>query len=195
MLQAENAHILLMPMRDELERPEEILDRMELEDGDLVADLGAGVGYYTLRLARRVAPSGVVFAVDVQQGMLDQLEQRAADQGVRGIYPVLGKHDDPILPAGKIDWILLVDVYHEIQEPAAMLEKIKQALAPGGRVALLEYRAEQEDGVMPAFIPREHKMTIEEVLSEWLPAGFELVERLEFLPAQHYFIFKVAGGS
>jgi ubiquinone/menaquinone biosynthesis C-methylase UbiE len=165
---------------------------MKLQSGQLVADLGAGVGWYSLRIAKRVAPSGAVFAVDVQQGMLDQLQARMKEAGVRNIYPVLGGEADPMLPEGKMDWILLVDVYHELAQPQAMLAKIRQALAPEGKVALVEYRAEQDPATLPVRIPRDHQMTIAEVLREWLPAGFELVEFHEFLPAQHYFIFRKA---
>lgn len=191
-LPAEMADILLMEGREETEQPEKVLDTMELEDGDLVVDLGCGNGFYTLRLAKRIAPHGHVFAVDIQQGMLDQLIERKNEAGLKNIYPVLGEPDDPNLPPGKADWILLVDVYHEFAQPEAMLAKIKDALAPDGKVALLEYRAEetQDPELMPQFIPRDHKMTVEEVMTEWTPAGFELVERHEFLPAQHFFVFE-----
>ena len=191
-LPAEMAGILLSEGREETEQPEKILDRMNLKDGDLIVDLGCGNGFYTLRLAPRVAPHGHVLAVDIQQGMLDQLADRRAQTEFTNIYPILGKPDDPLLPLGKADWILMVDVYHEFAEPEKMLAKIREALAPDGKVALLEYRAEedQDPEKMPAMIPRDHKMTVEEVMREWTPAGFKLVERLEFLPAQHYFIFE-----
>ncbi len=191
-LPAEMAEILLSEGRETTEQPEKILDKMELKDGDLVVDLGCGNGFYTLRVAKRVGPHGHVFAVDVQQGMLDQMQERQQEAGLRNIYSILGEFDDPHLPPGKIDWLLLVDVYHEFSNPEAMLEKIKECLAPGGKVALLEYRAEedQDPELMPQMIPRDHKMTVDEVMREWIPAGFKLVERLEFLPAQHYFIFE-----
>lgn len=194
MLPADRAAILLRADREALERPEEILDKMALKPGQLVADLGAGVGWYTQRIAKRVAPHGAVFAVDVQQGMLDQMQARLKDAGIRNVYPVLSGDDDPRLPPGKMDWVLLVDVYHELQKPQEMLAKLREALAPGGRVALVEYRAEQDPAKLPVRIPRDHQMTIAEVLREWLPAGFELVEFHEFLPAQHFFVFRKAGG-
>lgn len=192
-LPAERAGILLSPARDALEEPEKTLDALGLKDGDIVADIGCGNGYYSLRLAERIAPHGHVFAVDIQQGMLDQMIARMADAEIYNIYPILSSTTDPYLPPGKIDWVLLVDVYHEFSDPQPMLAKIKEALAPKGRVALLEYRAEQDPATIPFPIPRDHKMTVEEVMSEWTPAGFELAERLEFLPAQHLFIFRVAG--
>ncbi|MGE0102828.1 MAG: class I SAM-dependent methyltransferase [Blastocatellales bacterium] len=189
-LPAERAAILLSEFREKYERPEEMIDRMNLKDGDLVADLGAGLGYYSLRLARRVGPRGAVFAVDIQQGMLDQLQGRMKEAAIRNIYPILGDIADPKLPPGKMDWILLVDAYHEFGQPEQMLAMIREALAPDGRVALIEYRAEQDPKEFPLQIPRDHKMSAMEVLSEWLPAGFELVEYHSFLPLQHYFVFR-----
>jgi len=174
----------------------EVLDRMGLVDGDLVADVGAGLGWYSLAMADRVAPNGTVFAVDVQRGMLDRLEQRMEEAGVANVRPVLGRPENPLLPPGKIDWVVLVAAYHEFSRPRAMLARIKESLAPGGRVALLEYRAEQDlSGVFESTPPpsRLHFMSIGDVLSEWTEAGFELEERAEFLPAQHLFIFKAAG--
>jgi len=157
-----------------------------------VADIGCGNGFYSLRVAERIGPHGTVFAVDVQQGMLDQLQVRMADAGARNIYPILGEFTDPNLPPGKMDWVLLVDAYHEFADPQAMLAKIKASLAPDGKVALLEYRAEQEDLGAPIKIPRDHKMTKDEVMREWVPAGFELVDQPTFLPAQHLFIFEAS---
>jgi uncharacterized protein (TIGR01244 family) len=186
----EQAGILLMEGRVELEQPDKTLDFMGLKDGDVVADIGAGNGFYTLRLAERVAPSGKIYAQDIQQGMLDQLGERAEEAGAENIEMILGSATETNLPDASVDWVLLVDVYHEFSEPEAMLESIKKCLKPGGKVLLLEYRAEQTDDVMPVFIPRDHKMTVEEVMSEWTAAGFALVERREFLPAQHLFVFQ-----
>ncbi len=195
MLKPEQAAILLSEMRVELEQPDKTLDFMNLQEGDVVADVGCGNGFYTLRLAERVGAKGKVFAQDIQQGMHDQLAKRAEEAGIKNIELILGTETDPKLPEASIDWAMLVDVYHEFSKPEPMLEGLKKALKPGGKVALLEYRAEQTDDVMPAFIPRDHKMTIEEVMTEWTAAGFALVERREFLPAQHLFIFQAADGD
>lgn len=188
-LPAERAGILLLDSRDELEHPETTLDLMQLKDGDVVADLGCGNGYYTLRVAKRVAPSGRVLAVDIQQGMLDQLKSRMDEAGVANVESILGDPDDPKLPDGSVDWVLMVDVYHEFAEPQAMLAKIRRCLKPGGKVALLEYRKEQDPATIAFPIPMDHKMSVGEVLSEWTPAGFQLIERVEVLPAQHIFFF------
>ena len=176
--------------REDTERPEIVLKAMKLEDGDVVADLGAGTGFYTRRLARAVGPSGKVWANDIQPEMLDRLEELAAKEGIANVVTVLGTETDPKLPAGTFDWILLVDVYHEFQQPEPMLEKIRKALKPDGKVALVEYRAE---GDTAAHIHELHKMSVEQVLAEWLPAGFRHVETIEELPTQHLFIFAAKG--
>lgn len=184
----EGADWLEREHREELEKPEVVLAAMNLKDGDLVADLGAGTGFFTRRMARAVAPTGKVYATDIQPQMLERLEASAAQEGITNIVTVLGTETDPKLPRGMFDWILLVDVYHEFQQPEPMLAKMREALKPGGRVALVEYRAE---GDTAAHISAAHKMTVEQVLAEWKPAGFELVETIEELPSQHLFIFTV----
>jgi predicted methyltransferase len=175
--------------RDEEQRPDEVIRTMGLTDGDVVADIGCGTGYFSRPMARAVAPSGRVYAVDVQPEMLRLLEERLQDEGLVNVEPVLGTNDDPRLPAESVDWILLVDVYHEFQQPKAMLAKMREALKPDGRVALLEYRLE---GLSAIHIKADHRMSPDQVLREWKPAGFRLVERLEFLPTQHFFVFEKA---
>jgi predicted methyltransferase len=172
--------------REEEQRPAEIIRTMGLKDGDLVADLGCATGYFARRMARAVAPRGRVYAVDIQPEMLDLLKRRAAEEGVANIVPVLGETDDPKLLPGTIDWVLLVDVYHELQQPKATLAHVRKALAPGGRVAVIEYRLE---GTSALHIREEHRMSPQQVLAEWEPAGFRLVARHEFLPTQHFFVF------
>ena len=135
----EMADALLGDWRD---RHFETMDRMGLRDGQRVVDLGAGPGLYTLPLARRIAPSGVVYAVDIQQGMLDLLRSRAEDQEISNVVLVLGAENDPRLPKKNIDWIFLQDTYHEMTNPKAMLIKMKESLSPGGRVVLIELRLE-----------------------------------------------------
>lgn len=173
--------------RDKLEKPEVVIEAMHLKDGDVVADLGCGTGFFTRRIARAVAPSGKVYAEDIQPQMLDLLKKYVAEEGITNVIPVLGTETDPKLPRGRMDWILLVDVYHEFQEPAPMLAKIREALKPGGRIALVEYRA--EDPSVAPDIPPPHRMSIEQILREWEPAGFEMVERIETLPSQHLLVF------
>ncbi len=172
--------------RDREQRPDEVIRAMGLRDGQVVADVGAGTGYFTRRLAKAVAPSGRVYAVEIQPEMLALLAQGVDKAGLRNVVPGLGTGEDPKLPAGGIDRILLVDVYHELQQPKAMLAKMREALAPDGKVALIEYRLE---GSSAEHIRREHRMSVKQVLEEWEPAGFRLLERHEFLPTQHFFVF------
>ena len=174
------------------EQPGAVLDAMGLQPGDVVSDIGCGSGYYARRMARRVAPGGRVYCVDIQQEMLDIMQQLAERDGVAGIIPVLGDVDDPKLPAGEVDWIILADVYHEMSDYEAMLAGMHASLAPGGRVALLEYRIEDGTGDN---LKSDHAMSVRQVLAEWLPAGFALAELHEFLPGQHLFIMKVAGDT
>jgi ubiquinone/menaquinone biosynthesis C-methylase UbiE len=176
---------LTRPEREAEEHPSVALDEIGIAPGSTVADIGAGVGYYSLLLARRVGPGGKVYANDIQQAMLDRLEARARAGGFKNIIPVLGVEDDPKLPANSVDVALLVDVYHEFSKPQAMLRHLRESLKPAGRLVLLEYRA--EDPNVP--IRPEHKMTVKQVVAELKPEGFRLVKRSEKLPWQHILIF------
>jgi ubiquinone/menaquinone biosynthesis C-methylase UbiE len=175
--------------REEEQRPEEIIRTMGLKDGDVVADFGCGTGYFARRMARAVAPRGLVYAVDIQPEMLELLKQRVLKEEITNVVPVLATVDDPKLPAGALDWVLLVDVYHELQQPRATLARLREALAPKGRVALVEYRLL---GPSALHIRPEHRMSPEQVMAEWVPAGFRLVATHEFLPTQHFFVFEKA---
>ena len=175
--------------RDEEQRPDEVIRTMGLRDGDVVADVGAGTGYFTRRLAWAVAPRGRVYAVEIQPEMIALLKQGVEKAGLTNVVPVLGTAEDPRLPPAALDWILLVDVYHELQQPKAVLAKMREALKPTGRVALVEYRLE---GPTALHIRKEHRMSPKQVLAEWEPAGFRLAARHEFLPTQHFFVFEKA---
>ena len=124
------------------EEPDIALDELKLVKGSTVADVGAGSGYMTVKMASRVGPTGKVYANDIQPEMLTLLRQRLAKEHVTNVETVLGTTNDPRLPAGAIDLILLVDVYHEFSEPQLMLRHMREALKPGGRLVLLEYRKE-----------------------------------------------------
>ena len=176
--------------RAELEKPELVLAAMELRPGMTVAEIGAGTGFFSRRLAKAVGPTSKVYAVDIQPEMLDLLETYAAKEGITNIVRVQGTETDPKLPARGVDRILLVDVYHELQKPKPMLARIRDSLAPGGTVTLVEYRLE---GDSASHINIQHRMSVEQVLAEWTAAGFELIERLETLPSQHLFIFAAGG--
>jgi FkbM family methyltransferase len=176
---------LVRPEREEEERPDDLLDGLALRPGDVVADVGAGVGYFSLRIARRVGASGKVLAVDIQPQMLELLERNRKAAGIANIETVLGTETDPRLAPESVDLVLMVDVYHEFSKPAEMMEKIRAALKPSGRMVLVEYRG--EDPSVP--IRPLHKMTERQVLDEVIPMGFRHVETLGMLPRQHVIVF------
>jgi predicted methyltransferase len=173
------------PSREAEEHPSEIIGALDLKVGDVVAEVGCGTGYVSRLLARAVGPTGRVYAEDIQLEMLALTAKLAAAAGLTNIVPVLGTPTDPRLPPHALRWVVLVDAYHEFQHPEPMLVQIRKSLAPGGEVALVEYRAEGESA---AQIKAEHRMSSEQVLAEWRRGGFELVRQLEILPAQHLFI-------
>ena len=183
----DNASWLERPGRDAEDRPEFVIEVMNLKPGDVVADIGAGTGYFSRRLARAVGPAGKVYAVDITEEMLEQLREYAARDAITNIVPILGSETDPKLPDGKISKMLLVDVYHEFQNPSAMLAAIKRDLAPKGRVFLVENRLE---GDTAKHVRREHRMSVKDITSEWGAAGFRIVERHDDLPSQHFFVLE-----
>jgi ubiquinone/menaquinone biosynthesis C-methylase UbiE len=178
-------HWLERSERELEEQPELALDLIGVRPGMIVADVGAGVGYFSLRMAKRVGPSGRVYAEDVQPEMLELLRQRAEKAQATNIETILGTEADPKLPAGALDLVLLVDVYHEFSQPQQMLRHIRAALKPAGRLVLLEYR--KEDPHIP--IRPEHKMSVAEVKAEVEPEGYKLEKVLKDLPRQHILIF------
>jgi len=176
------------PEREHEENPDLALDALDIRAGMVVADVGAGTGYMSLRLAQRVGPSGKVYANDLQPEMLRRLRENAAKARIANIETVLGQETDPKLPVGRMDLVLLVDVYHEFSEPQRMLRKIREALKPDGRLALLEYR--KEDPSIP--IRPEHKMSVSEVRTELEAEGFHLNPPIETLPRQHILVLTKA---
>jgi SAM-dependent methyltransferase len=183
---AGGADWLMRPERAREEEPAKALDLVGIRRGMAVADIGAGAGYFSLRLAERVGSEGKVYANDIQPRMLELLRVNARKAKAENIELVLGTATDPNLPPGSIDLALLVDVYHEFSQPQAMLDGIRAALKDDGRLVLLEYR--KEDPAVP--IRFEHKMSIDEVKQELAPAGFLLDEVLHDLPRQHVLIFR-----
>ncbi len=177
---------LVRPERIEEEHPDQALDALQIQPGATVADIGAGVGYFTWRLAERVGPAGIVYGQDIQQEMLDQLVKNMRDRHLSNVRPVLGSFDDPKLPKNSLDLVLLVDVYHEFSEPVKMVDRIRESLKPGGRLVLLEYRG--EDPKVP--IRPEHKMTLRQVREEIEPQGLKFDQAIEILPQQHIIIFR-----
>lgn len=176
--------------RDEREREEATdlsLRLIEVRRGSVVADIGAGSGYYSTRLARLVGPDGRVYANDIQQAMLDIIRGRIERERLSNIELVLGTPTDPRLPRASVDLAILVDVYHEFSAPQVMLRRIRESLKPGGRLVLLEYRGEDPKvPILPA-----HKMTVAQARTEVEAEGFTLTTVKEDLPWQHVLIFTV----
>lgn len=171
--------------REREEDPDLALRLLRIRRGSTVADIGAGSGYYTIRLARLVGPMGKVYASDIQPGMIALIQQNVARAKIDNVVPVLGTTDDPKLPPASIDLAIMVDVYHELSQPQRMLQRIREALKPDGRLVLLEYRA--EDPNVP--ILPDHKMTKAQVKLEIEHEGFRQSRVYDDLPWQHLFVF------
>ena len=172
--------------REREERPSVAITELRLERGMVVADFGAGSGYYTERLARAVGPTGKVLAVDLQPEMLALVGARATRLGLTNVELVRSTADDPRLPAGAVDLILMVDVYHELAAPQRVLRAMKAALSPRGRIAILEFRKEDRD--VP--IREDHKMSVAQATQEFGAEGFVLDRRVDVLPWQHLLLFR-----
>ena len=179
------AEWLERPTRDEEEHTELLVDSLRVNPGDTVADIGAGTGYFSRRLAKKIGSKGLVLAVDIQPEMLELLTNDMARLNITNVKPILGDIADPKLPPASVDLVLMVDVYHEFSDPASMMTNIRKALKPDGRVVLVEFR--KEDPKVP--IQPLHKMSIQDVRSEIEPLGFKFQKVLAFLPWQHIIIF------
>jgi SAM-dependent methyltransferase len=173
------------PERDEREQPERVLDALKLVPGMTVADVGAGTGYFTIRLARRVGKTGYVYATEISPEMLRIVDARVSREKLPNVQLKLATATDAKLPGRCCDLVLLVDVYHELTSPPAVMAGIRRALKETGRLVLVEYRG--EDAELP--IKPDHKMTLARIRAELEPMGFAFVESLEILPDQRIVIF------
>jgi predicted methyltransferase len=185
---AAGAGWLERPEREAEEAPSRAIAALKVQPGQTVADIGAGSGYYTVRLARAVGPTGRVYATDIQPAMLDLLLANVARARLDNVTAILGAPDDPKLPANAIDLAIMVDVYHELDAPQAFLQRLRPALKPGGRLVLLEFR--KEDRRVP--ILEVHKMSVAEVRQELEAEGFRLSAVLDDLPWQHILVLTPA---
>jgi ubiquinone/menaquinone biosynthesis C-methylase UbiE len=176
---------LTRPERQQEEDPLQAIGQLGLKSGMVVCDMGCGNGFYSLEMAKRILPGGRVIAVDIQQEMLHLLHLRAQEANIDNIQTVLGTLVDPFLPEGELDLVLMVDVYHEFSHPEQMLQAIRKSLKPTGRIALVEFRA--EDPRVP-ILPL-HKMSKRQILREFRANGFRLVEEYDELPWQHLMFF------
>ncbi len=173
------------PGRERDERTDLLVAALPVEHDDTVADIGAGTGYFSFRVAERV-PDGVVVAVDIQQEMLDEIERRKRERGVENVETLLGRIDDPGLGEQSVDLIFIVDAYHEFSHPREMGEAIYKALRPGGHLIVVEDRAEAEPQSSGAL----HNMTEAQARKEITASGFRWLRTESFLPQQHFLVFE-----
>ena len=182
----QGADWLERPTREQEERPDILVESLNLKQGDVVADIGVGTGYIAWRMANKVGAKGIVYGVDIQQEMLDLLAKNMAERNAPNVKGVLGTITDPKLPPNSVDLAIMVDVYHEFSHPYEMMQGICRGLKIGGRVVFVEYRAEDPN----VLIKRLHKMTELQVLKEATPHPLKWVETVDKLPQQHIIIFK-----
>ena len=173
------------PDRELWQMPAQIMDALGIAEGSVVADLGAGGGWFTIRLARRVGPNGAVFAEDIQRLMLEATRRRLSREGLLNVQPVLGTSLDPRLPARAIDAVLVVDTYHEIDDPVPLLRNLSKSLKPQGRVGVVDFR---KDGWGPG-PPLEERVDQDVIVRDAEAAGLKLARRETFLPYQFFLIF------
>lgn len=174
------------PERETEERPRLMIDALQIKPGQTVADLGAGSGYYSFRIAPLVGEQGKVLAIDVEPRMLRIIAERAKSAGVGNVTTVLSTPSDPNLEPNSVDLLFMVDVYHELEFPLEMMTKVREALKPGGRIALIEYRAE-DPAVM---IKPVHKMSERQIVRELTAVGFHHQKTIRTLPLQHLVLFQ-----
>jgi precorrin-6B methylase 2 len=173
------------PERENEENPARCIESLRLRPGDVVADLGAGSGYYSFRMAPRVGEKGRILAVEIQDEMIAELQKRIAKNAIGNVETVKGTSSDPKLPEAGVDLVILVDVYHELEFPYEVMSAVKKALKPGGRVAFVEFR--KEDRSVP--IKDVHKMTEEQIGKEMAAVGLSHLETIGILPWQHIAVY------
>jgi SAM-dependent methyltransferase len=184
---SENVEFFNRPTRETEEQSDALVRALEIREGSRVADLGAGTGYFTWRLARSVGRSGRVIAVDIQPRMIDLARTTVEERGLDNVDYVLGRERDPKLPRSSLDMVFIAHAYHEFSDPEAIMEAVRRSLKPGGRLVIVEYAKERK--LAPA--SPLHKMSFDEIRGEIETMGFDLDQILDFLPVQHGLIFTV----
>ena len=177
------------PARDEWQKPAEVAAALHLEPGMTVADLGAGTGYFVEHLSKPVSAGGMVLAIDTEPEMVKYIGARATRGGLDNVVPVLAQPDDPYLPRGRVDRVLIVDTYHHIDDRLSYFGRMRKALTSGGRVAIVDFKKKP----LPVGPPPEHKLTRGFVVEEMEKAGWALDREETFLPYQYFLIFRPAG--
>jgi ubiquinone/menaquinone biosynthesis C-methylase UbiE len=181
----ENLPELEGPDRDIWQRPEQVMDALNIAEGDIVADLGAASGWFTIRLARRVGPNGRVYAEDIQREMVEVIKRRLPRENVKNVETSLGTADDPKLPIGQLDAVLMVYAYHEMERPVLLLRNAARALKPDGRLGIVEFT---KDGGGPG-PPMDERVDPERVIREANEAGLRLISRPNILRYQYMLVF------
>jgi SAM-dependent methyltransferase len=185
LFQPQDLGMLEGPDREAWQRPDQIMDALGIGDGSVVADLGAGGGWFTVRLAKRVGPNGVVYAEDIQPQMIEAIQRRVQREGLRNVSTVLGAADHPSLPRERLDVALMVETFYEVEDRHSLLTNVRAALKPSGRLGIVEYRT---DGGGPG-PPREQRLPPAQVIRSAETAGFRFVRQEQFLPYQYLLIF------
>ena len=185
-----NLGLLEGPDREQWQRPDQIMDALGIADGSIVADLGAGGGWFTTRLARRVGPNGLVYAEDIQPQMIEAISRRVQREGLLNVVPALGTPSDPRLPAG-IDAVLMVETYHEVEDPIALLKHVAQSLKPQGRIGVVEFTA-GAGGPGPG---PDERVDPQSVIQAAASAGLELTKREAVPPFQFLLVFEKDASS
>ena len=180
-MHSDGAKWLIRREREKEESVKEMIKALELKEGMTVADIGCGIGYHSIMMAKIIGSKGEVLCVDIQQKMRDMLKERAEKEGIKNCKLIKGKYTDPMLPKASVDLILLVDAYHEFTDPESMLKKMRDSLSENGVIALVEFR--KEDKSVP--IKEDHKMSKAQIEKELKANGFKLVRSYDKLPWQH----------
>ena len=184
-MDAAGANWLERNSRNEEENTILAIDNLPINANSIIADIGAGSGYYTFKIAQKVT-DGKVYAVEIQDEFIDILKQNKSENGIKNVEIVKGTEQNPNLPDSSIDLAIMVDVYHELAFPQEMLSALAKALKPSGKILLLEYRAEDPD----IAIKELHKMSLKQVSKEMEANGFKLYKQGDFLPIQHFLVYE-----
>jgi ubiquinone/menaquinone biosynthesis C-methylase UbiE len=174
------------PARDAYQKPEEVLAALDLHEGEIVADIGAGPGYFALRFARAVGDEGRVYAVDVSPDMVRHLNRRLRDEGIRNVVSVLADPDDPLLPEHSVDRFVIVNTWHHIEDQPGYLAKMKRMLRPGGQVVHIDFHKRD----LPVGPPTSMKIARDDLVAQMQKAGYWLAGEHDFLPYQYFLVFE-----
>lgn len=175
--------------RDEWQMPDAVIQALDLEEGDRVADLGSGTGYFTFRLADAVGPEGVVYAVDVDEQLVDYIDEQAAEKGYPNVKGILAEYHDPLIPEGGVDLIFTSNTFHHIQNRPEYFNNAKQYLRRGGRIAVVEHHGRDASWFQRTFIGT-HSTSRDQIIVDMEAAGYAKVEEPDFLEKQNFLIFE-----